>query len=80
VDVKRFGWFSNQHLGLDPNNPNRIIDVRYSMIPNQVTGMWGVELDENASQNTHVTWSANRPQGAEVGIYTKQLWHMILGQ
>lgn len=80
ADIERFGWFSNQHLGLDPNNPNRIIDVRYSMIPNQVTGMWGVELDENASQNTHVTWSANRPQGAEVGIYTKQLWHMILGQ
>jgi inner membrane protein len=79
-DIERFRWFSNQHLGLDPYNPNRIIDIRYSLIPNEVTGMWGIELSESKSQDDHVEWTTNRPKGEKMRLKFKQLWSMILGQ
>jgi len=79
-DVERFRWFSNQHLGMDPNNPNRIIDVRYSVIPNQVTGMWGIELSPEALDNEHVKWTTNRPKGAAARARFAELWAMILGR
>lgn len=79
-DVERFRWFSNQHLGLDPDNANRIIDIRYSLIPNKMTGMWGIVLDENASIDQHVVWNTTRPKGAGAWLSVKQLWTMILGR
>ncbi len=79
-DIERFRWFSNQHLGLDPENENRIIDVRYSLIPNQVSGMWGIVLDPNADKQAHVQWTSNRPMGAEAVEKFNELWSMIMGR
>ncbi|RBP49090.1 metal-dependent hydrolase [Arenicella xantha] len=79
-DVERFAWFSNDHLGIDPANSARIIDVRYSLIPNQVTGMWGIVLDPSAANNQHVTWTTNRPKGDEARVKGRELWQMIRGQ
>ncbi len=79
-DIERFRWFSNQHLALDPDNPMRIIDVRYSLIPNQVGGMWGIVLDPNKSNGEHVQWTSVRPRGAEAAENTKLLWAMLLGK
>lgn len=78
-DIERFRWFSNQHLGLDPDKPNRIIDIRYSLLPNQMTGMWGIELDPNASAEQHVVWNTTRPKGAAARQNIKQLLLMIKG-
>lgn len=78
-DVERFRWFSNQHLGIDPENENRIIDVRYSLIPNEVTGMWGIVLDPAANKSAHVEWTSNRPAGAQAAEKTKELFAMVLG-
>lgn len=79
-DVERFRWFSNQHLGVDPVNKKRIIDIRYSMLPNQVTGMWGIELSETASNDKHVSWTINRPKGQQATQKLTDLWAMILGR
>lgn len=78
-DVERFRWFSNQYLGLDPDNPNRIIDIRYSLLPNKTTGMWGIELDPNATNEQHVVWNTTRPKGAAARQNVWQLWLMIKG-
>jgi len=78
-DVERFRWFSNNHLGLDPENPNRIIDIRYSLLPNQMTGMWGVELSPTAGISEHAAYTTNRPKGAELSSNVRQLWSMITG-
>ncbi len=78
-DIERFRWFSNDHLGLDPFDPNRIIDIRYSLIPNQVTGMWGIVLDPKASVDQHVEWTAKRPRGQEAKQRAKELWQQIIG-
>lgn len=79
-DIERFRWFSNQHLGLDPEDKNRIIDVRYSLIPNQVTGMWGIVLDPNVNKQAHVRWTSNRPVGAEAAEKFNELWNMVVGR
>ena len=79
-DIERFRWFANDHLGIDPSNDLRIIDVRYSLIPNEVVGMWGIVLDPERSQTDHVVWNSNRPKGMKALSKTKQLWSMILGQ
>ena len=79
-DIERFAWFSNQHLGLDPYNVNRIIDIRYSLIPNQVTGMWGIELDAAKGLDEHVEWTTNRPKGTLARKKASELWSMVLGR
>jgi inner membrane protein len=80
VDIERFRWFSNDHLALDPDNSNRIIDVRYSLIPNQVTGMWGITLNPSKGQTDHVDWSTNRPKGADAMGKTVELLNMVMGR
>lgn len=80
LDVERFRWFSNQHLGLDPSNPQRIIDIRYSMVPNRFDGMWGITLSSQAEVTDHVLWTSVRPKGDELKQSTAELWQMILGR
>lgn len=77
TDVGRFMWFSQNYVGIDETNPNRIIDIRYSVIPNQVDGFWGIELNENASPTAHVRYSANERVTAGA---TEALWHYIRGE
>ena len=59
-DLERFRWFSNGYLGIDKNNKNRIYDIRFSAIPNETEGLWGVELDSNKSENDHISYVTNR--------------------
>ncbi|MCY3859976.1 MAG: metal-dependent hydrolase [Gammaproteobacteria bacterium] len=60
VDVDRFSWFSQDYVAMDPHVTNRIIDVRYSTVPNQLVALWGIELDPNAGPNDHVTFVTQR--------------------
>ena len=79
-DIERFRWFSNDHLGIDPANPNRIIDIRYSMVPNRLDGMWGITLDPNASPTQYIDWNTSRPKGEALKKQTQLLMAMILGK
>jgi inner membrane protein len=54
-DLERFYWFSRGYLSLDPNNPLRVIDMRYSLVPNEATGMWSIGFKQNADKTDHVT-------------------------
>ena len=77
-DVERFAWFSNQHLAIDPQNPRRIIDVRYSLLPNRLDGMWGIILDPQAGSEEHVVWTTTRPNRKNVSEQVPKLWAMIV--
>lgn len=59
-DLERFRWFSQDFLALDPANPLRIIDMRYSLVPNEATGMWSIWLDREASPDSHVEFRQDR--------------------
>lgn len=76
-DIERFRWFSNDYLAMSPYHAGRIIDVRYSALPHEIRGLWGVTLDQKASVTDHVTWVVDRdPNKARFD----QLWSMILGR
>lgn len=59
-DVERFRWFSNGYIALDPTRANFLMDVRYSLVPNRVSALWGIQLDPNASDDTHVRFLSTR--------------------
>ncbi|MEQ8861238.1 MAG: metal-dependent hydrolase [Pseudomonadales bacterium] len=44
-DLERFRRFSAGFLALDPRVSARVIDVRYSMVPNRIDALWGIQLD-----------------------------------
>jgi len=45
-DVERFRWFSDDYLAVSSHDPNLIMDMRYSFLPNQISSMWGVEVSK----------------------------------
>jgi len=45
-DVERFRWFSDGFLAVSTQDPNYIIDMRYSFVPNHIKPMWGVEVNK----------------------------------
>jgi inner membrane protein len=59
-DIERFRWFSMGYLALDPNQPGFIIDVRYSMLPNEINPLWGIALSPNALPDDHVKFVSDR--------------------
>ena len=75
-DIERFRWFSNDHLAVDTNDPLLIVDMRYSHLPNEVKGLWGIRLDPDARSNQHVTWVTRR--NADASRF-EQLWKLLRG-
>lgn len=76
-DLERFRWFSNDYLALDPNNPQRVIDMRYSMLPNEIDALWFIELNPNAGADEHVVYGDKSDRKSEARSQTQKLWHMI---
>jgi len=58
-DIERFRWFSQDYLGYDKER-NIVTDVRYSMIPNQISPMWGLVIDSSRGTNEHAIWWTSR--------------------
>ncbi len=75
-DVERFRHFSDGYITRDPARPNRIVDIRYSIIPNEIAGLWSIELAREASDTEHVRFRTHRENSSE-GL--ARLWEMISG-
>lgn len=77
-DIDRFREFSMGYLALDPNHINRIIDSRYSMIPNEIEPIWSIELAPSPTPNAsqHVSFITNRSNSQQK---LRQLITMIKG-
>ena len=76
-DVERFRWFSDGYVAVDPHMPNRIVDMRYSMVPNTIDPLWGIELDPEAPPDRHVGYlevQESRPE--QRGLY----WRLLTGE
>ncbi len=43
-DIERFRWFSNGYIARDPIYTNRIMDIRYSLLPNDISPLWSIGL------------------------------------
>ena len=76
IDIERFRRFSDGFISLDPVTPNSIIDVRYSLIPNEVAALWSIEVDRNAAQTDHVRFHTHRENASR---RMGNLWNLMLG-
>jgi len=76
-DIERFAWFSKGYLALDAENPYRVTDMRYSLVPNEATGMWSIWLNPEAGRDEHVEMKQDRPTG---GPRFKRFFEMLLGK
>lgn len=56
-DVERFRRVANDFLTVDGN---RIAELRYSMLPNEVAPFWAIELDPEAGDDDHVAFITTR--------------------
>jgi inner membrane protein len=70
-DVDRFRRFTKGLLGVDASNPLRLVDMRYSMLPNDVDGLWAISLDPDATGEEHVAFVTNRsvPPGRASALF-----------
>lgn len=62
-DIGRFDVASDRYLALDPNDSQRVGDVRYSMLPQTIAPLWGIELFPNAGVDDHVAFYTKRDDG-----------------
>ena len=72
-DIERFRWFSQDYLGYDKEK-NILTDVRYSMIPNQISPMWGLIIDVQRGINEHAIWWTSRSlDQSQLDLFTDML-------
>ena len=72
-DIERFRWFSQDYLGYDKER-NIVTDVRYSMIPNQISPMWGLVIDDQRGINEHAIWWTSRSLNqSQLGLFKDML-------
>ena len=77
TDLERFRWFSMGYLALDPTRPNFVIDARYSLLPNEINPLWGIDLSPTALPAEHVAFISNRDASPErMAIF----WAMLSGE
>jgi len=60
MDIERFKWFSDGYIAINPKNKNQILDIRYSTLPNEIGGLWGIELSKEKTNKSHVKYITNR--------------------
>lgn len=58
-DLQRFSHFSSGYLALDQGNRSRVTDIRYSMLPNEIDGLWGIDLHPTTPDGS-VTFFSDR--------------------
>ena len=59
-DLQRFNWFTNNMLGVSEFYPNRVQDVRYAMLPNDLDSIWYLEFDQDEKDNKHLLFNTKR--------------------
>lgn len=59
-DIERFRWFSNDYLAMDRGRADFVVDMRYSLLPNEIDALWGIQLSRAAGADTHVRYAARR--------------------
>lgn len=75
-DFKRFDHFSASYLAYDPNQPDVVADLRYSMVPNSALPLWGIRYDRT-QPDQHVDFENFR----NVDRSTRtELLRMLLGK
>jgi len=59
-DLERFSWFSQGYISVDPKNPARVIDARYSLLPNEARGLWSIWIIPTTRADQHAGYKMDR--------------------
>jgi inner membrane protein len=62
LDIERFREVAGGLVAVDPEHPARIIDLRYSLAPNEIAGFWAITVDPRAPLSAHVGFVTTRSQ------------------
>lgn len=76
-DLARFRFVSNGYVALDPGSTNRVIELRYSLVPNEIAPYWALELDPRAAADSHARFVTTRERTPAQGL---ELARMVLGR
>ena len=58
----------------------RIIDIRYSMIPNRATGLWAIEVSPYANAQEHAGYLADRSASSEtLNVFSSMIFGTYRG-
>lgn len=76
-DIERFRWFSMGYVAMHPSHPNRVMDLRYSLLPNQIDPLWSIQLDEEKQDLQHVDYVAERGNASAA---LQSLYNMVRGR
>ena len=74
-DIQRFTAFSAGYVAVDSKDKSRIVDIRYSMLPNEINALWGIELSVSKKPDEHVHYYSDRGDSVQA---LKVLWAMII--
>lgn len=64
-DIQRFSFFSQDFVAVDPKRPNRIVDIRYSLVPNEIKSLWSIEISKDAAPTAHAVYRTHRDDVSE---------------
>lgn len=73
-DIERFRWFSGGYVAIDKQNPAQIIDVRYSMLPQQIEPLWGIRLAQTSDATAPAVYYTQRSNSAQA---IDELYNML---
>ena len=76
-DIERFRFFSSGFIAQDPDRPNRIIDIRYAFVPNDIQALWSIEVSPSARANAHVRYLTHRNEARH---NLSRLWQLVIDQ
>ncbi len=76
-DIERFNWFSNDYLAVSPQDTLLITDIRYSLLPHEIKGLWGIRLDPHADHGAHVHYETDRRRDPDL---MRRFWAMFHGE
>lgn len=74
-DLERFRRFSDDFLAIHPNDDLSVIDVRYSMVPNQFDPMWSIKLSPSAASESHAQYITHRDNSPAT---RQRFWEMLV--
>jgi len=63
-DIKRFTYFSDGYVAFHPQRPFVLGDIRYSLLPDDVRPIWGIEFNPH-EEDKHVSFNTYRELDAD---------------
>lgn len=75
-DIQRFTKFSDGYIGLSPEDPKFLGDIRYALVPTDLAPLWGIEVD-TAEPDRHAPFTFRRDMSKQ---NRERFWTQLVGR